>query len=89
MTCSTHIVECLRNKKINPVVIDTDYVDGHKPEYGITYNKDNFFHSKLDPDDTWILDFTRTVYITGYQIYAEESANWIKNWDFYIKKNDE
>ena len=89
MTCSTHIVECLRNKKIYPVVIDTNYVDGHKPEFGIDYENNNFFHSPLDPDDTWILDFTKTVYITGYKIRADESSNWIKNWDFYIKTNNE
>lgn len=87
MSCSTHIVECLRNTSIYPEVIDTLHLDSFKPEYGITYDTQNYFHSRADPYDTWTLDFKRTVFITGYQIRANQDNNWLRNWDFSIKKN--
>ena len=88
MACSTHIVECLRKRGIEPRVIDTNSINGFVPENGIIYNEDNYFHSPLDPDDTWTLDFTRTVYITGYQIRGEEKNNWIRNWNVYTKEQN-
>ena len=91
MFCTTNIVECLRNEGINPEVIDTKHLNDLYPSYGINYeNKDyqNYFHSPLDPEDTWTLDFKRVVSITGYQFKAGSGNNWIKNWAIYIKKRN-
>ena len=89
MACSTHIVECLRKRGIEPKIIDTKSIDGCVPENGIIYNENSFFHSPQDPDDIWTLDFTRNVYITGYQIHGEESHNWVRNWYVYTKDQND
>ena len=86
MSCSTNIVECLRKEGVNPEAIDTQCLPGYIPNYGIAYNTQNYFQSPADPNDTWTLDFKRTVFITGYQIYALEDTNWVRNWDFLVKK---
>ena len=88
MRGSTHIVECLRNKGVNPKVIDTKYFDNNLPEYGIVYDKQNLFHSKPAPEDTWTLDFKKKVFIKGYQIIADQKINSVRNWNFYSKNEN-
>lgn len=45
MFCATHLVECLRNRGINPVALENTWYSSSYPKYALQYNKSKVYHS--------------------------------------------
>ena len=61
MTCSTNIVECLRNKGIEPEA-SASSEDGYPASNALIYTTDTFFRSKKEgKPQWWAVNFKREV----------------------------
>ena len=94
MKCSTHIVECLRHKSIEPEAFASSYhSDPYKPSNAIEYN-DSLIFSTPDANcnQWWAINFRRLVTIDSYQIKAPESktsSSAIYEWNFSVSFDNE
>ena len=68
MACS-HVVECLRNREIEPEAFATSkYDSSYEPSNALIYDKNSEFCSYGRPGDWWGVFFKVPVSIAGYQI---------------------
>ena len=89
MSCSTHIVECLREKHIEPFAFSNSERETRKAIYALNYTKENNFCSiNEEKAQWWIVDFKRIVAINRYQFCSESSTNWLSGWTFSISLNN-
>ena len=98
MRCATHIVECLRNKGIEPEAFASSYEgENHKPSNALKYNDSSTFftpeNSKYkDMNQWWAVNFRNPITINSYQIKAPESTtsnSAIYEWNFSVSFDNE
>lgn len=89
MPC-THIVECLREKNIEPETFATSWYLDHKPENALKYEQTTcFYTSSENKPQWWTVDFKQRVLITSYFIKCPSAANWISQWNLSVSNNNE
>ena len=89
MTCSKSIVECLREKGINPRAYSNgEYDDNYLPKFALVYDKEKWFHTKKDGNYYfWYVDFIKPVVIESYQMITDPGCNWITKWKASVSFN--
>lgn len=87
--CGTHIVECLRNIKIEPFAFaSSEYSSEYPASYGIDYKSTQFCTKYENRPQWWAVDLKKIVSINSYQINAESKNNWISGWNLSISLNN-
>ena len=81
MKCS-HIVECLREKGIEPTAFaSSKYSDSYSESIALIYNENNYYNTNYEnKPQWWAVDFKQRVSITSYFIRALKSTDWISQW---------
>lgn len=87
MFCATHLVECLRNRGINPVALENTWYSSSYPKYALQYNKSKVYHSLEPPLNTLTIDFMTNVTISSYEIVSGNEGNFLVNWELAISNN--
>ena len=84
MTCSKSIIECLRDKNIQPIAFANVEKPGYIAPNAIDYTSNNYFYSGCCDDYYWAVDFKHNITLEKYQIKDPESdANYIYSWNAY------
>ena len=84
MACDSHIVECLRNKGIEPFAFaSSEYSNNLKASNGIDYARTEFCSKYENKPQWWAVDLKRIVSISSYQ-FSSELTNWISGWTLSI-----
>ena len=91
MTCS-HIVECLRNKRIEPLAFaSSECSSDETAAEALKYDTDTYYRSLAKNEEQWwAVDFKRHVSIIGYQINSGETGGFyscLYNWTFYVSND--
>lgn len=62
MSCSTSIVECLRDKNIEPKVYSSSELqNSYKAEYSLVYNKNNIYHTEREKKHSGGMSISRAL----------------------------
>ena len=93
MICSTNIVECLRNNKVEPEAFSKNNEgENYQASKALIYSTDNYFHSLIIKTSQWLaVDFKQKVLIFGYTIKSAMSSSnrgWIYNWSLSSSMNN-
>ena len=91
MTCTTSIVECLRNKGVYPTAeAATQYSSSQGASIALTYDTSNNYNSNTQSvPQWWKVDLKQTVNIEKYQIRTPSSGcKWVTNWTASVSLND-
>lgn len=90
MTCTTHIVDCLRSIGIEPEAFaSSEYSSTYKASNVLRYDTSTEFQSYYPVTNAqwWGVNFKRKISLTGYQIRtgtADTSYRYIYNWTFLV-----
>ena len=89
--CGTNIVDCLREKGINPLAHASSLAyDGKCPALNaISYDVQSIFHSNNDNELWWKADFKRVVTVHAYQIGTDSYCNYLRKWRVMISNDNE
>ena len=96
MSCS-HIVECLRNKGIEPYAFSSsvygDNIATYGPAKALDDKTDTYFYTKYEKKaQFWGVFFKRPVSIIGYEIAtytASSDSDALYNWTFSLSMDNE
>ena len=79
--CGTNIVDCLKTKGIEPHASASSERGKSYASNALNYTKDNMFHSDVNAELWWKVDFKRAVTIYKYQIETYKYCSHIKKWN--------
>lgn len=81
-TCSSSIVECLREIGIEPTTFaSSEYSNSERASYALEYSTSNNFATKREnKPQYWAIDFKRIVTINSYQIKTQNLAEAFRKW---------
>ena len=85
MSCSTHIVQCLKDKNISADAFASSEYSTRPAKNGIDYTTSNDFCSLINgKSNWWAVDFHKIVAIDSYQITSPSSYNFISGWTLSV-----
>ena len=84
MTCS-HIVECLRDKGIEPVAFASSrYDNSYSESNALIYDEKNYYNTNYEnKPQWWAIDFRQRITIKSYFIKASKTTDWISQWTLF------
>ena len=85
MTCATHIIECLKDRGINPhAFTSSEYGEEYVAANGINYQEGEYSSRAEGKPQWWAVDFKKEVSINSYQISSGSSIDWISGWTLFV-----
>ena len=91
MTCASSIVECLREKNIEPLAFAySPFSSSYLPKNALYYTASNHYSSvRENKQQWWSVDFTKIISFHSYSIKTEASGcSWITKWTLLVSKNN-
>ena len=86
--CGTNIVDCLKSRGINPIATASSNTSVGDPMNALVYNKEAMFHSNIESDLWWKVDFKRIVTIHSYQIETYNYCAHIRTWNVSVSNDN-
>ena len=89
--CGTNIVDCLRNKKIEPIAYSSSVrkLKDDYPQNALNYTvQEPYFHSGDELGPWWMIDFKRIVTIHTYLLNTFNYCGHIRKWNVSISNNN-
>ena len=81
MSCTKSIVECLRDKGINPTAFASNEASSSdKATNALDYESNSEFCTFQSSMHHWTVDFTQTITVSKYNIKAEDGCQRINLW---------
>ena len=90
MTCSTHIVECLRNNRIEPEAFASNE-DNYPASNALDYSTSTAWAATKNTPQWWAVNFKRKVSIKGYEISTNTpgtSDYSLYNWTLSVSNDN-
>ena len=90
MSCSKNIIECLRDKNVQPLAFTNKEDCKYVASNAIDYSTSEEFASSNDGSESWIaVDFKQNVTIEKYQIKSSASfTDKLYSWTAYASYDD-
>ena len=85
--CPTHIIDCLKDRGVEPTATASNYQVGHEPEKALTSSTEYFFSAGV-PNQWWKVDLKHNVSAHSYYIKRKKSCSWIGNWNISVSFDD-